>query len=57
MQLETAPITIDNPNPVDTGEWDLDVSFIEAGDSVKHLIYMTNDNCGQTCASACVSCP
>jgi FxLD family lantipeptide len=34
----------------------LDVSFVEVGDTVKDLIYMTNDNCGSTCASACTSC-
>lgn len=36
---------------------DLDITFIEAGDSVEHLIYMTGDNCGKTCQSACTSCP
>jgi FxLD family lantipeptide len=37
-------------------EWDLDVSFIESGDDIDKLIYMTDDGCGQTCQSACNSC-
>lgn len=37
-------------------EWDLDVSFIESGDDIDKLIYMTDDNCGSTCQSACTSC-
>lgn len=36
-------------------EFDLDVTFLEAGSTVKDLIYMTNDGCGQTCQSACSS--
>jgi FxLD family lantipeptide len=35
---------------------DLDITFVEAGDSVVRLIRMTNDNCGTTCESACTSC-
>ncbi|MDM4723299.1 FxLD family lanthipeptide [Micromonospora sp. WMMA1363] len=39
-------------------DWDLDVTFVEAGDSVDNLIYMTNDGCGSTCQSACsTTCP
>ncbi|QSB12854.1 FxLD family lanthipeptide [Natronosporangium hydrolyticum] len=39
-------------------DWELDIKFIEAGDAVKHLIYMTNDQCGTTCQSACTNtCP
>lgn len=42
-------------NAPDTG-FDLDITFIEAGDSVEHIIKMTGDNCGTTCESACTSC-
>lgn len=34
-------------------EWDLDVSFLESGDDIDKLIYMTDDGCGRTCQSAC----
>ncbi len=40
----------------DTGIEDLDITFIEAGDTVDHIIKMTNDGCGSTCQSACTSC-
>lgn len=43
----------DDPQP--TIE-DLDISFLEAGRTVDHIIRMTNDNCGTTCQSACTSC-
>ena len=37
---------------------DLDIEFLEAGDTVEHLIYMTDDECGKTCQSACsTTCP
>lgn len=39
-------------------DWELDVTFIECGESVDKLIYMTNDGCGKTCQSACsTTCP
>lgn len=37
-------------------DFDLDIEFIEAGGTVEHIIKMTEDNCGKTCASACTSC-
>lgn len=37
-------------------DFDLDISFIEAGGTVEHIIKMTEDNCGSTCESACTSC-
>jgi FxLD family lantipeptide len=37
-------------------DFDLDIEFIEAGGTVEHIIQMTEDNCGGTCASACTSC-
>jgi FxLD family lantipeptide len=35
---------------------DLDITFVEAGDAVEHIIKMTDDGCGSTCQSACNSC-
>ena len=59
-QLMPATTGNDAPTPEigerDLTDLDLDVSFVEVGDTVKDLIYMTNDNCGSTCASACTSC-
>lgn len=37
-------------------DFELDITFIEAGDSVDHIIRMTSDNCGTTCQSACTTC-
>lgn len=37
-------------------DFDLDIQFIEAGGTVEHIIKMTEDSCGTTCASACTSC-
>ena len=37
-------------------DFDLDIEFIEAGGTVEHIIKMTEDNCGTTCESACISC-
>lgn len=34
-------------------DWDLDMEFVEVGETVDHLIYMTDDQCGATCRSAC----
>lgn len=37
-------------------DFDLDITFIEAGGTVDHIIKMTEDGCGSTCESACTSC-
>lgn len=37
-------------------DFDLDVSIVETGPVIADLIRSTDDNCGQTCQSACVSC-
>ncbi|MFG2059391.1 FxLD family lanthipeptide [Micromonospora sp. NPDC048930] len=39
-------------------DWELDVTFVESGEGIDKLIYMTNDGCGKTCQSACsTTCP
>ena len=53
IERTTVPAATENPQP---GIEDLDISFLEAGDTVDHIIKMTNDNCGTTCQSACTSC-
>lgn len=60
IQLMPVETGTDAPRPQtskqDLTDFELDISFVEVGDTVKDLIYMTNDNCGSTCESACTSC-
>jgi FxLD family lantipeptide len=45
--------------PVELGDdfdFDLDVRIIESAQAIPDLMRSTDDNCGATCASACVSC-
>ncbi|ROO52896.1 FxLD family lantipeptide [Micromonospora sp. Llam0] len=52
------PATAGTDDEFDTDGWELDVTFVESGESVDTLIYMTNDGCGKTCQSACsTTCP
>ncbi|MEV6987273.1 FxLD family lanthipeptide [Sphaerisporangium sp. NPDC051017] len=62
IQFDKAPAALAQPaqdqEEVDFGEWDLDVSIVESGPAADKLIRMTDDGCGQTCQSACMStCP
>ncbi|MGQ0841493.1 FxLD family lanthipeptide [Actinokineospora sp.] len=43
--------------PATDSDWDLDITIVEAGGVVDDLLRLTDDNCGQTCESACNSCP
>lgn len=52
-ELATAPLDSEGGT---ADNFDLDIEFLEAGDTVEHIIKMTEDNCGSTCASACTSC-
>ena len=60
-QLIAAPAVQRRSSPddeVEPDDWSLDITFVEAGDTVDKLIYMTNDGCGSTCQSACsTTCP
>ncbi|MPZ64707.1 MAG: FxLD family lantipeptide [Pseudonocardiaceae bacterium] len=38
-------------------DFDLDVSIVESGLVVAELMRNTDDECGKTCESACLSCP
>lgn len=53
--LQLATILPDNESDT-ADDLELDIEFIEAGGTVEHIIKMTEDNCGSTCASACTSC-
>lgn len=47
----TTALNVDNDD-----EFDLDISIIDSGPVIPELLRSTSDNCGGTCASACVSC-
>ena len=52
-----APTTTLAPAPAVTdADWDLDVSVVQSGPVIAELLRATDDGCGSTCASACVSC-
>lgn len=48
VQLEDAAVD---------AEFDLDITLVESGPVVDELLRLTDDQCGTTCESACVSCP
>ncbi|GGM29362.1 hypothetical protein GCM10011608_12520 [Micromonospora sonchi] len=53
-----SPVAVDGKkDEFGPDDWELDISFVESGEGVDKLIYMTNDGCGKTCQSACTSCP
>ncbi|SCE95688.1 FxLD family lantipeptide [Micromonospora echinospora] len=54
-----SPVAVDGKkDEFGPDDWELDITFIESGESVDKLIYMTNDGCGKTCQSACsTTCP
>lgn len=41
---------------LDDADFDLDVSIVESGPVVAELMRSTDDNCGSTNQSACVTC-
>ncbi|SDD87037.1 FxLD family lanthipeptide [Glycomyces harbinensis] len=52
MSTQTQPPIVE----ADDDAFELDIQFIESGD-LQTILYDTGDNCGQTCQSACNSCP
>ncbi|MGH3868022.1 MAG: FxLD family lanthipeptide [Pseudonocardiaceae bacterium] len=56
MDAVVASTVIPSTPAVDS-EFDLDVSIVESGPVVAELMRNTDDNCGNTCESACTSCP
>lgn len=41
--------------PMETDEFDLDISVLESGDGPASLIVLTDDGCGSSCPSACAT--
>lgn len=42
---------------VEDDAFELDIQLVESGPDLGSILYDTGDNCGQTCGSACNSCP
>jgi FxLD family lantipeptide len=53
VQVDTAVA----PQTSELDAFDLDVHFAESGPALDVLVQLTGDNCGNTCESACTSCP
>lgn len=41
--------------PMETDEFDLDISVLESDDGPASLIVLTDDGCGSSCPSACAT--
>jgi FxLD family lantipeptide len=52
MAMPTATSAATENDP----DFDLDISIVASAPVVPGLMRSTDDNCGQTCQSACVSC-
>lgn len=52
--MRMAVKTVDDMDP--DGDFDLDVRIVETGPVIAELMRSTDDNCGQTCETACTSC-
>jgi FxLD family lantipeptide len=48
-------IQLDGPAPAAApdSDFDLDITIVESGPAVPDLMRNTDDNCGQSCQSAC----
>ena len=55
MTANTAELNTQTGQPADLDPFDLDIHVIEFGDSAASLINLTDDGCGSTCASPCVT--
>jgi FxLD family lantipeptide len=49
-------IQMEEPQELEFGDWDLDITIVESGPAADKLIRMTDDGCNSTCATACTSC-
>ncbi|MER7828018.1 FxLD family lanthipeptide [Streptomyces sp. NPDC096097] len=56
VRTDTAATLATTAEQDDAG-FDLDITIVEGGAAADQLIRLTGDNCGSTCATACVSCP
>jgi FxLD family lantipeptide len=49
-------VQLQDPEKLELGDWDLDITIVESGPAADQLIRMTDDGCNSTCATACTSC-
>jgi FxLD family lantipeptide len=49
-------VQLQEPENLELGDWDLDITIVESGPAADQLIRMTDDGCNSTCATACTSC-
>lgn len=49
-------VQLQDPEELEFGDWDLDITIVESGPAADQLIRMTDDGCNSTCATACTSC-
>jgi FxLD family lantipeptide len=49
-------VQLQEPEDLELGDWDLDITIVESGPAADQLIRMTDDGCNSTCATACTSC-
>lgn len=55
MSLSTAALQPQAGTTAESDPFDLDISVLESGDAAATLINLTDDGCGSTCASPCVT--
>ena len=46
-------VQLQEPEDLELGDWDLDITIVESGPAADQLIRMTDDGCTSTCTSAC----
>jgi FxLD family lantipeptide len=56
MTVQSDQVAARPTTPTTDSEFDLDVRIVESGPVIAELLRLTDDNCGQTCESACNSC-
>jgi FxLD family lantipeptide len=55
MAANTTDLNPQTGEPAGLDPFDLDIRVIESGDAAAALINLTDDGCGSTCASPCVT--
>jgi FxLD family lantipeptide len=53
--MSTTELKPETSEPAEADSFDLDIRVIESGDAAASLINVTDNGCGSTCASPCVT--
>jgi FxLD family lantipeptide len=56
LKSQEVPGRLQEPEELEPGDWDLDITIVESGPAADQLIRLTDDGCNSTCATACTSC-